>query len=62
MIYVEYDYFKKSDGKWHQGVTMFDSPKKASRFIRSMTSKKGMFYTGFTSDDSEECEEMNRLI
>ena len=62
MIYVEYRYFKKSDWKWHDGVSTFDSPYTASRFIRAIASRKNMIYDGFTADESDECEELERLL
>ena len=59
MIYVEYSYLRKRDGKTCHGTTQFRDSFHAIRFIRAICSRKNMSYDGFTCDDEEETYEMN---
>ena len=62
MIYVDYSYLRKSDGRTVHATAEFYSPKKANRFIRSIIRRKDISYDGFSCDESDECDEMNRLL
>lgn len=62
MIYVDYGYIRKSDGVPCTATKEFYSTNKAIRFIYMVNGKPNMWYDGFTCDDSEELEEMNRKL
>lgn len=53
MIYVDYSYLRKSDGKTCSATAQFDTPKKAVRFIYSLPSRN-MVMESITADDEEE--------
>ena len=62
MIYVDYGYIKKSDGKPYTATATFYTVKKAIRFIYMINGKSNMWYDGFSCDDIDEQEEMNRRL
>ena len=61
MIEVEYLY-KKVSGEWKQGSSTFYDIEKAIRFIYKVRSGKKFIYIGFSCDDSETCEYINRRV
>lgn len=62
MIYVDYSYLRKSDGKTCSATKEFDTVNKAVRFIYLIVKKPNYSYDGFSCDDEEETYEMNRRI
>ena len=61
MITVDYVYRTKS-GVWKNGSNTFESVNKAIRFIYKISSSENMVYDGFSCDDNDEFEEMNRRL
>ena len=53
MIYVDYSYRRKSDGKVCTATATFDTPNKAVRFIYGL-SHKHMYMDGISADDNDE--------
>lgn len=53
MIYVDYCYKRKSDGKILTTTATFDTPNKAVRFIYGL-SRKNMYMESLSADDNDE--------
>ena len=62
MIYVMYQYFSKSEGKYLDGETEFNSPVKALRFMYSIKGREDYFLDGYRCDDPEDDEYIGRRI
>lgn len=62
MIYVDYSYYRRRDGKTVSGENEFYEPKKAVRFIYALLKSHDKTFTGYSCDDIEECNEMDRLL
>ena len=61
MIYVDYSYYRKRDGKVCTATQTFHSVNQACRFIYSL-SNRHMEYRGFSADTEEETYELiNKL-
>ena len=62
MITVEFTYKTKAN-KWLYGEQYFDSVDKAIKFIRFVIPKsKDKVYMGFSCDDLDELEQMERRL
>lgn len=53
MIYVDYVYRRKKDGKVCKATAEFDTPNKAIRFIYGLANKK-MYMESLSADDNDE--------
>lgn len=62
MVLVSYVYHRKSDNKTISGENEFYEPKKAVRFIYAILKSHDKTFTGYSCDDIEECNEMDRLL
>ena len=60
MIFVQYCYYKKTTGKWYRAEKSFTDINKAVRFMYAIRNSKDKVYDGFSCEDSETCEEINR--
>ncbi len=62
MVYIDYYYYRKRDGKTVYATAEFDNPKSAIRFVYMLNNRKDMVYDGFSCDDDNEFEYMNRRL
>ena len=58
MIIVYYAYIRKRDNKLCHGSTIFYEVNKACRFIYMLQNSKDKWYQYYSTDDSEENNEM----
>lgn len=62
MIEVVYAYYGKLSGNWKVSSIKFWSPQKAARFIYACLSSKNKVFMHYSCDESDENEEMSRLV